>query len=135
MEINQKYSLPAGRGTTQQTFQRWFNITFRLIWRRDVAQRQINVETMLCMSTLKFTFFNNVETRLCISTLNWITLDNVEKMLPFSTSILTTLGNVETTLRIWPFQKKKVPPFRSKIIFLSFKEYAELKIFFNFPHF
>ena len=29
---------------TQQTFQRRFDVAFRLIWRRDVAQRQINVE-------------------------------------------------------------------------------------------
>ena len=40
---------------TQQTFQRRFDVVFRLIWRRNVAQRQINVETTLCMSTLKFT--------------------------------------------------------------------------------
>ena len=39
----------------QQTFQRRFNVVFRLIWRRDVVQRQINVKTTLCMSTLKFT--------------------------------------------------------------------------------
>ena len=41
--------------STQQTFQRPFKVAFRLIWRRDVAQRQINVETTLCTSTLKFT--------------------------------------------------------------------------------
>ena len=91
----------------QKTFQRRFNIVFRLIWRRNVAQRQINVETTLCTSTLKFTTFNNVETIFCISMLNWTTLDNVETTLSFSTSIFTTLGNVETTLRIWPFEKKK----------------------------
>ena len=28
---------------TQQTFQRRFNVVFRLIWRSDVPQRQINV--------------------------------------------------------------------------------------------
>ena len=39
----------------QQTFQRRFNVVFRLIWCRDVALPQINVETMLSMSTLKFT--------------------------------------------------------------------------------
>ena len=50
--------------TPQQTFQRRLNVVFRLIWRRDVAQRQINVETMLCTSTLKFTTFNNIETTL-----------------------------------------------------------------------
>ena len=40
---------------SQQTFQRRFNVVFKLIWRRDVAQCQINVETSVCMSTLKFT--------------------------------------------------------------------------------
>ena len=50
---------------TWQTFQRWFNVAFRLIWRRDVAQHQINIET-----TLKFTTFNNVLTTFCISILN-----------------------------------------------------------------
>ena len=92
---------------SQQTFQRRFNVVFRLIWRRGVAQSEINVETTLCTSTLKFTTLNNVETTLCFSTLNWTTLDNVETTLSFSTSIFTTLGNVETTLRIWPFEKKK----------------------------
>ena len=28
---------------TEQTFQRCFDVGFRLIWRRDVVQRQINV--------------------------------------------------------------------------------------------
>ena len=37
---------------TQQTFQRRLNVVFRLIWRGNVAQRQINVETTLCTSTL-----------------------------------------------------------------------------------
>ena len=44
----------------QQTFQGRFNVAFRLIWRRDVAQGQINVETTLRTSTLKSTTFNNV---------------------------------------------------------------------------
>ena len=30
---------------SQQTFQCLFDVVFRLIWRHDVAQRQINVET------------------------------------------------------------------------------------------
>ena len=90
----------------RQTFQRRFNVVFRLIWRRDVAQRQINVETTLCTTTLKFTTFNNVETTLCISTLNWTTFGNIKTRLSFSTSIFTALGNVETTSRIWPFGKK-----------------------------
>ena len=57
---------------TKQTFQRFLNnIIFRLR-RREVEQRQINVETMLCTSTLKFTTLNNVEVEsmLSISTLN-----------------------------------------------------------------
>ena len=70
----------------QQTFQRCFKVVVRLIWRHDVRQRQINVETMLCFSTLKFTTLNNVET-----------------MLLFSTSSFTTLINFETTLWIWSF--------------------------------
>ena len=54
---------------TQQTFQRRFNLVFRLIRRCDVAQRQTNVETTLCTSTFKFTTLNNVESTLSISTL------------------------------------------------------------------
>ena len=105
--------------TTQKTFQRRFKVAFRLIWCRDGAQRQINVETTFCTSTLKLAKFSNVETPLCISTLNW-----------------TTLDNVETTLRIWSFQKKKISlDFKSKIIFLSFKEDAGLKVFFCFSPF
>ena len=40
---------------SQQTFQCRFNVVFKLIWLRDVAQRQINVETSVFMSTLRFT--------------------------------------------------------------------------------
>ena len=90
----------------QQTFQHQLNVVFRLIWHRDVARRQINVETTFCTSTLKFTTFNNVKKMLYISSLNWTTLDNVQKTLSFSASIFATLGNVETTLRIWSFRKK-----------------------------
>ena len=107
------------RFIAQQTFQLRLNVVFRLIWRRNVAQRQINVETTLCPSTLKFTTFNNVETTLCISTSNWTTLDNVETMFSFSTLIFTTLGNFETTLRIWPFGKKIKPWFKNKIFELQ----------------
>ena len=53
----------------QQTFERRFNVAFRLMWRRDVAQPQINVETTLRLSTLKFTTLSNVELMLPISTL------------------------------------------------------------------
>ena len=55
------------RALSQQTFQRCFNVVFWLMRRRDVGQRQINVETTLRISTLKFTTSNNVESTLCIS--------------------------------------------------------------------
>ena len=102
-----------------------------LIWRRNVAQCQINVETTSCASKLKFTTLNNVESMFSISTLVWTTLDNVETTLPFSKKTFTTLGNIETTLWIWPFEKKIKSRFKNKIIFLSFKQYAGLKIFFS----
>ena len=101
-----------------------------LIWRRNVAQRLINVETTLCTSKLKFTTLNNVESTFSISKLVLTTLDNVETTLSFSKKTFTTLGNIETTLWIWPFEKKIKSRFKNKIIFLSFKEYAGLKIFF-----
>ena len=93
------------KGIYQQTFQFCFNVVFLLIQRHEVGQRQINVETTLCTSTLEFTMSNNVESTLCISTLIWTTLDNVETTLSFSTSSFTTLVNVETTLWKWPFLK------------------------------
>ena len=57
------------RISTQQTFQRCFNVVFWLIGRRDVGQRQINVETMLCISTLELTTPSNIESTMRISTL------------------------------------------------------------------
>ena len=119
---------------TQQTFQRRFNVVFRLTWRPDVAQRQINVETTLCTSTLKFTTFNNVETTLYVSTLNWTTLDNFETMLSFSTWIFTALGNVETALQIWPFGKKLSLDWKTKWYFWAWKNMVDSKSSF-FPHF
>ena len=92
--------------SSQQIFQRCFNVVFWLIQRHDVGQHQINVETTLCISTLEFTTSNNVESKLCISTLIWTTLENVETTLSFSTSSFTTLVNVETTLWKWPFLKR-----------------------------
>ena len=74
---------------TQQTFQRSFNVVFWLTRRRNVGQRQINIETTLCISTLKFTTSNNVESTLRILTLTW-----------------TTLDNVKTTLWKWPLLKR-----------------------------
>ena len=69
-------SLSATFFNTQETFQRYLNVVVRVIWRRDVVQGQINVETTLSMSTLRFTMLNSIKSRLSISTL-----------------ILTTLGN------------------------------------------
>ena len=69
-------SLLATFFNTQETFQRYLNVVVRVIWRRDVIQGQINVETTLSMSTLRFTMLNSIKSRLSISTL-----------------ILTTLGN------------------------------------------
>ena len=74
--------------------------------RCDVVQRQITVETTLCILTLEFTTSNNVESMMCISTLIWTTLDNVETTLSFSTLIWTALVNVEITLWKWPFPKR-----------------------------
>ena len=91
---------------TQQTFQRSFNVVFWLMWRRDVGQRQINVETTSCISTLKCATSNNVESSLCISTLTWTALENVGTTLLFSTSSFTTLANVETMLWKWPLLKR-----------------------------
>ena len=71
---------------TQQTFQRCFNVVFWLIRRRDLGQRQFNVETTLYISMLEFATWNNVESMLCISALIRTTLDNVEITLSFSTS-------------------------------------------------
>ena len=79
-----------------------FQRCFRLIWRRDVPQGQINVEKTLWTSTLKFTTLKNVESTLSISKLIWTTLDNLEKRVSFS-----TLGNVETPLGIWQLAENK----------------------------
>ena len=89
---------------SQQTFQRCFNVVFCLIQRRDVGQRQINVETTLHISTLEFTTSNNVKSMLYISTLIW---NNVRQRrdIVVSTSSFTALVNVETTLWKWPFLK------------------------------
>ena len=69
---------------TQQTFQRYFNVVFGLIWRNDVGQRQINVATTLCISTLEFTTSSNVESTLRISMWIWTTLDNVKSTVIFN---------------------------------------------------
>ena len=86
--VNSNEHLLYIRHLTQQTFQRCLNVVVRLICCREVEQRETNVETTLCMQTLKFTTLNNVESTLSISTL-----------------ILTTLDNVVTALQTRPFAK------------------------------
>ena len=102
-----------------------------LIWRRDVAQYQINNETTLCTSMLIFTTLNNLESTLSISTLIWTMLDNVKATLSFSTSIFTKLRNVEIRCEYDHLKKGKKIKLRveNEIIFLSFKEYAGFKNF------
>ena len=84
-------------------------MNFSLVWRHNMDQHQINVETTLSISMLEFTTSSNVKSTLCISTLMWATLDNVETVkttLSFLTSNFATLVNVETTLRKWTFPKR-----------------------------
>ena len=103
---------------TQKTFQRCFNVVIWFTWRHDEGQRQINIETTLCISALECTTSSKVEPTLCISMLIWTILDYLETTLSFSTSSFTTLVNVETMLWKWPFPKKK-----------SFQiEYTEFKV-------
>ena len=61
------YFLDFAQLPAQQTFQRCFDIGFRLISRRDVLQRQINAEATLRTLTLGFTTLNNVESTMSIS--------------------------------------------------------------------
>ena len=98
----------------QETFQRGPKVVFGVIWRCDVGQSQINIET-----TLKFTTFNNIKSTLSISTLILTTLDNVKAMLLVSTSSFIMLINIETTSR-WQFSKswkeqKKILNFKKKM--------------------
>ena len=69
VELEQSIIPTLSNDISQQTFQRCFNVVFWLMRCRDVGQRQINVETTLCIATLKFTTSNNAESTLCISTL------------------------------------------------------------------
>ena len=76
------------------------NTLFLLLgWPRDVGQCQINVETKLCMSKLKFTTLKNVESTLSIST--FILINNVSQchnnVVVFNFGF-STLINVQTTL-------------------------------------
>ena len=90
----------------QQIFQRRFNVVFRSIWRRDVAQRQVNVETTLCTSELKFITLNNIETTLCILKLNWTTLDNVVTTLSFQRQFSQRWANPKQHCKYDNWKKK-----------------------------
>ena len=91
---------------TQKTFQRCFNVVIWFTWHHNEGQRQINIETTLCISALECTTSSNVEPTLCISMLIWTILDYLETTLSFSTSSFTTLVNVETMLWKWAFPKR-----------------------------
>ena len=106
---------------TQKTFQRCFNVVIWFTWHHNEGQRQINIETTLCISALECTTSSNVEPTLCISMLIWTILDYLETTLSFSTSSFTTLVNVETMLWKWAFPKRtKKKSFQN--------EYTEFKV-------
>ena len=88
---------------------------------RRQRQRQINIETTLCISALECTTSSKVEPTLCISMLIWTILDYLETTLSFSTTSFTTLVNVETMLWKWAFPKRtKKKSFQN--------EYTEFKV-------
>ena len=105
----------------QQTSQRFFDVLFRLMWRRDIGQCQINVETTLCTKCWNLQCWAMSNQRCLFRRLIW-TLVKVETTLSFLTSISSTLGYVEIALWIWPFVKKIKNKIRAKNkILLSFK--------------
>ena len=83
---------------------------------RRQRQRQINIETTLCISALECTTSSKVEPTLCISMLIWTILDYLETTLSFSTTSFTTLVNVETMLWKWAFPKRTKKKIISKWI-------------------
>ena len=87
----------------QQTFQRRFNVVFRLLWHSTTSNLRWN--NVLWSANVEITTLNNVESTLSIWKLIWIMLDNVDETLSFSMQIFTTLGNIETTLWIWSLEK------------------------------
>ena len=78
INITKSLSLLATFINIQETFPCCLNVAVRVIWRREVGQYQINVETMLCLSTLKFKMMKNVKSTMSISTLILTILDNEE---------------------------------------------------------
>ena len=100
IDLTKLCSLLATFGNTQETFHHCHNVAVWVIWRCDVGQCQINVETMLCMSTVTFAMLNNVKSTstLSNSTLILTTLDNLETL--NSASSFTTIINVKTTVNM-----------------------------------
>ena len=118
---------------TQQTFQRRFNVAVRLIWRHEVTKCQINVETTLCTSTLKLKRWATSNQRCLFQ--SWF-----EQRLPKQRfNFQRRFSQLRTTLKQHcncdHLRKIKIKPtVKNKIILLSFKEYAGLKMFFIFFH-
>ena len=110
-------------------FQHCFNVAFWLIWRRSLGRCKINVERVLCVSTLGFAMSKNIESTLCISTLIWTILDNIKKTLSFATLSFKTLVNVETTFQCENDVKMTISRKGEKIIS------NWIQWFLNFNHF
>ena len=109
---HQSTSIPLTSPThRRQTFQRRFNVVFRLIWRWDVLQRQINVDTGQLWNLQRWTTSNQRCLFQCRLSQRWATskqrceYDNLKKI-------------------------KIEPRVKNRIIFLKFKEYTGPKIFF-----
>ena len=107
---------------SQQIFKCCFSIVFRLIWRRDVVQRQINFETTLCTSTL-----SNVKLTLSVSTLIWTTLDNVETTSSFQRRFSQRWATSKQRCKNDHLKKVKIEPRVKNKMFLSLKWYTGLK--------
>ena len=81
LEISNKLKITKNKFKNVLTQQIVQHFVFCLIWRRDVIQFQIKIETTLCISTLEFATPNNVESTLCISTSSFTTPVTVETTL------------------------------------------------------
>ena len=88
--------------------------------RPDVRQRQINVETMFCMLTLKFTTLNNAESTSSVSMVT--VLDKVETTLSFSKSSFTKSKQRWEYDHLQKVEKNKIFNLQSaKISFFHYK--------------
>ena len=74
----------------------------------------------------------NVETTLCMSTLKFASLNNVESMLSISKFILTTSGNVETMFVIFNVEFHNIGQRRSNVVNMTiFKKLKRAKKYFR----